>query len=203
MKKIRRFRYPPAPFSSQYTTAVKHRGAVKIMNSFLEIWKSVQDYCKTQITEVAFNVSIAPLTLVRLDDSTALLTIERTFKKEIVAVKFNDLLCEAFEQVLGFPVRVEIIVADEGEKNRNRNQHKVKNMNIPLKPLLSALLINLPMRLPKRLQQIQAAHIIHFLSMEIPGWAKHIFSMQSAMKSAFQTPIQIFSMYGAKILQTS
>lgn len=83
------------------------------MNSFLEIWKSVQDYCKTQITEVAFNVWIAPLTLVRLDDSTALLTIEDTFKKEIVAVKFNDLLCEAFEQVLGFPVRVEIIVADE------------------------------------------------------------------------------------------
>ena len=51
------------------------------MNSFLEIWKSVQDYCKTQITEVAFNVWIAPLTLVRLDDSTALLTIEDTFKK--------------------------------------------------------------------------------------------------------------------------
>ena len=68
------------------------------MNSFLEIWKSVQDYCKTQITEVAFNVWIAPLTLVRLDDSTALLTIEDTFKKEIVAVKFNDLLCEAFER---------------------------------------------------------------------------------------------------------
>ena len=86
------------------------------MNSFLEIWKSVQDYCKTQITEVAFNVWIAPLTLVRLDDSTALLTIEDTFKKEIVAVKFNDLLCEAFEQVLGFPVRVEIIVADEVKK---------------------------------------------------------------------------------------
>ena len=53
------------------------------MNSFLEIWKSVQDYCKTQITEVAFNVWIAPLTLVRLDDSTALLTIEDTFKKKL------------------------------------------------------------------------------------------------------------------------
>lgn len=83
------------------------------MNSFMEIWKSVQDYCKTQITEVAFNVWIAPLTLVHMDESTALLSIEDTFKKEIVAVKFNDLLCEAFEQVLGFPIRVEIIVADD------------------------------------------------------------------------------------------
>lgn len=82
MKESGVFKYPPAPFSSQYATAVKHRGAVKIMNSFLEIWKSVQDYCKTQITEVAFNVWIAPLTLVRLDDSTALLTIEDTFKKK-------------------------------------------------------------------------------------------------------------------------
>ena len=138
------------------------------MNSFLEIWKSVQDYCKTQITEVAFNVWIAPLTLVRLDDSTALLTIEDTFKKEIVAVKFNDLLCEAFEQVLGFPVRVEIIVADEVKEPESE---------------------------PTQSEEYEY--------MEIPGWAKHIFSMQSAMKSAFQTPIQIFSMYGAKILQTS
>ena len=86
------------------------------MNSFMEIWKSVQDYCKTQITEVAFNVWIAPLTLVRLDENTALLTIGDTFKKEIVAVKFNDLLCEAFEQALGFPVHVEIAVADEGKE---------------------------------------------------------------------------------------
>ncbi|MBS5874136.1 MAG: chromosomal replication initiator protein DnaA [Clostridiales bacterium] len=83
------------------------------MNSFMEIWKSVQDYCKTQITEVAFNVWIAPLTLVRMDESTALLSIEDTFKKEIVAVKFNDLLSDAFEQVLGFPIRVEIVVTDE------------------------------------------------------------------------------------------
>ena len=74
-KKFGVFRYPPAPFSSQYTTAVKHRGAVKIMNSFLEIWKSVQDYCKTQITEVAFNVWIAPLTLVRLAVSYTHLTL--------------------------------------------------------------------------------------------------------------------------------
>lgn len=172
------------------------------MNSFLEIWKSVQDYCKTQITEVAFNVWIAPLTLVRLDDSTALLTIEDTFKKEIVAVKFNDLLCEAFEQVLGFPVRVEIIVADE-VKEPESEPTQSEEYEYTFETFIVGSSNKFAHAAAQAVAAIQAAHIIHFLSMEIPGWAKHIFSMQSAMKSAFQTPIQIFSMYGAKILQTS
>lgn len=83
------------------------------MESFNEVWALIQEYCKQQMTEVAYNVWIDPISPRKFENDVATLYISSTFKKDIIADKYASLLQEAFENTLGFPVELNFITSLE------------------------------------------------------------------------------------------
>lgn len=95
------------------------------MESFEDLWLLVKEYMKKNITEVAFKIWIDPIEFVTLQNDVATLEVNE-FKKTIVSGKFSSLIEEAFENVLGFPVEIEIISQKE-EILENENVEKKNN----------------------------------------------------------------------------
>lgn len=85
------------------------------INSFRELFQLVSDYCKGEISEVAHNLWIKDIDPLELQGSTVLLGVKTDFKKKILEERYIKLLEEAFETVLGFPVKVEIRCESTGE----------------------------------------------------------------------------------------
>lgn len=78
------------------------------MESYSEVWSLAKEYCKGKCSETIYNLWIEPLTMKSFENNKiVLLTSE--FKANIVRSKFIDLLSEALEKTMGFPVEVEIV----------------------------------------------------------------------------------------------
>ena len=86
------------------------------MKSLSDTWSSVMDYCRGQITEVAFKTWLEPLNLVDFDGETATISTIDEFPKKIITQKYMGLLNSGFENTIGFPVKIEIVVVEEGEE---------------------------------------------------------------------------------------
>ncbi len=85
------------------------------MDSLSELWDAVCTYIKTDggISNAVFSLWLEPLYIVQFDGEKVTLGIESEFKFGIVEKKFNELLEQAFYSILGFPVRVEIILVEK------------------------------------------------------------------------------------------
>lgn len=81
------------------------------MESFVELWEMVQSELKANLSEVIYNVWLNELEFVSFDGSRVILSIVE-FKRKIVEQKFYDVLCRAFEKILGF--KVEVVLIDPG-----------------------------------------------------------------------------------------
>ncbi|MCI8442087.1 MAG: chromosomal replication initiator protein DnaA [Provencibacterium sp.] len=79
------------------------------INSFHELFQLVSDYCKGEISEVAYNLWIKDIEPIELKGSSVYLGVKTDFKKKILEERYVKLLEEAFEAVLGFPVEVKIL----------------------------------------------------------------------------------------------
>lgn len=81
------------------------------MESFNEMWESVRQELRESLSEVIYNVWLDELELVSFESDRAVLSISE-FKRKIIEQKFYNILCGAFEKVLGFPV--EVILTEPG-----------------------------------------------------------------------------------------
>ncbi len=100
------------------------------MESYSEVWQLVKDYCKGKVTETIYSLWLEPLTMVSFNDNKiTLLTSE--FKANIVKSKFIDLLNEAFEATMGFPIEIEIVT--ETIKKPNDVEEKVQEITESVK----------------------------------------------------------------------
>ena len=85
------------------------------MESFKELFEMVKEYTRQyvidskELSEIAYQVWIKSLEPVSFDGNTAVLYIKAEFMKKIVEEKYLGLLTKAFESVVGFPVKVEIL----------------------------------------------------------------------------------------------
>lgn len=79
------------------------------MHSFSDVFERVKEVCRGEMSEVAYNLWIDKLVLTDMDSSTARLICSTEFMREIINEKYNALLTAAFEQTMGFPVKVEIL----------------------------------------------------------------------------------------------
>lgn len=80
------------------------------MDTLNDVWKEVLAICKGKVSDVMYNLWIAPLELVRFENDTFIFVISTEFKKTIVMDKFSAVIKEAFEEVMGFPVEIDILV---------------------------------------------------------------------------------------------
>lgn len=88
------------------------------MDTLNDVWKAVLSICKTKVSEVMFNMWLSPLELVKFENDTVIFCINTDFQKTIIQDKFGAVLKESFEEVMGFPVDIDIIVSNisAGEK---------------------------------------------------------------------------------------
>lgn len=76
------------------------------MESFREVFNLVSEYCKKEISQVAHSLWIKDIEPVRMEGSTAYLSVRSEFKQNILREKYMDLLSRAFEEIMGFPVKI-------------------------------------------------------------------------------------------------
>ncbi len=87
------------------------------MNSFMEVLEYVKEYFlekvrNNELSQTAYNCWIKDLEPIRLENDTAVVAVRTNFHKKILLSQYESRLLEAFEAVLGFPVKVEIIATE-------------------------------------------------------------------------------------------
>ena len=150
------------------------------MESFEEAWGIICSYCKTKITDVAYNTWISRIEPIELDfdKNKAVILVPNDFHRQTITRCYLSLLNEAFEAVFGQIFVIEMKIPEV--------------MNILLILLLSAHQINLLMQPVLQLPQIPPMPTIRCFYTEIPVLAKLICFMQSATKSRKIHPKKLF-----------
>lgn len=92
------------------------------MDSLDQAFEQVIKYCENNsenISSIALDKWIKKLTPYKFEGSSVFLLTENEFTKNIITSHYKEMLEEGFENVLGFPVKVELLIrsaADEDEK---------------------------------------------------------------------------------------
>ncbi len=94
------------------------------MDSFEEAWGIICSYCKTKITDVAYNTWISRIEPIELDFSknTAVLLVPNDFHRQTLTRCYVPLLNEAFETVFGQIFILDMKIPEEIEKNEEKTQ---------------------------------------------------------------------------------
>ncbi|MBR5015785.1 MAG: ATP-binding protein [Clostridia bacterium] len=96
------------------------------MESYSEAWALVKDYCKDKVSATIYSLWLEPLTMVSFEDNKITL-LANTFQAGVVKSKFLDLLNEAFEATMGFPIEIEIISETSPKKaEKEERMEKVR-----------------------------------------------------------------------------
>lgn len=85
-------------------------GVKQLMDTLNEIWKEVLNYCRSKVSDTMFTMWLEPLELVKYENDTVVFVVNSDFKKSIIDSKFASYIKEGFENVMGFPVDVDILV---------------------------------------------------------------------------------------------
>ena len=87
------------------------------MDSFNEAWNIICDYCKNNITQIAYNTWISKIEPVKMDfnEGKAILMVPAEFHRQTLIRGYMKLLNEAFASVFGPGVEIIITVPDEAE----------------------------------------------------------------------------------------
>lgn len=99
------------------------------INSINDIWREVREVCRSKVSEVMYNMWIAPLEPVKflIETYTVVFAIDNEFKKSITLDKFRGIIEESFCEVMGFPVEIDVVVSSEEViKNYNEEPEKKK-----------------------------------------------------------------------------
>lgn len=89
------------------------------MNSFAEVFTKVLEYIQQMVrnnllSQVAYDTWIKNITPIKLEDNTAYLSVQSDFQKSI-SKNYEGQLKEAFFNVLGFDVNIDISVSHESD----------------------------------------------------------------------------------------
>ena len=88
------------------------------MDSFSDVWKLVLEHIQTEYIEnnrlsrIAFRLWIDVLKPVSLDNAVATLQVATVFQRKTIVEQYSKLLRDAFYEVLGFDVKIEIVSQD-------------------------------------------------------------------------------------------
>ncbi len=88
------------------------------MNSFNEAWSLICDFCKTNITDVAYKTWISRIEPVKLDfdEGKAVLMVPNEFHRQTLNRCYKNLVTNAFEQIFGSGIDICFSIPDEIEK---------------------------------------------------------------------------------------
>ena len=101
-----------------------------VMKSFVEVFDKVLEYFQQKVdrgelAEVAFKLWIKTLEPVSLDGNVAVFKVQSEFQKGIILKNYEKLLIDAFSEILGFDVEINIIpVENESEEDKSPIQKR-------------------------------------------------------------------------------
>lgn len=98
------------------------------MNSYNEFWEAVRNYCKENMNSIAFNMWIEPLKLINFG-ADRVTVASPAFKIDLIMTKYRHLIEEAFYNVMGFNVELELIPFESVPKDVSP-ENDDKNNNI-------------------------------------------------------------------------
>ncbi|MBO5333619.1 MAG: chromosomal replication initiator protein DnaA [Clostridia bacterium] len=78
------------------------------MNSYIEFWEPIRNYCRENMNSIAFNMWIDPLKLIKIEADRAIVSAPG-FKIDLIMTKYKSLIEEAFFNVMGFNIELEIM----------------------------------------------------------------------------------------------
>jgi len=73
-----------------------------------EMFSLVKDYCRQQMPESPYNLWIRDLECEHIDHSSAIVVTEKDILKTILDTRYRDMIEQAFEEIMGFPIEVTI-----------------------------------------------------------------------------------------------
>lgn len=76
------------------------------MDTYNDVCNEVLKYCNQKISSNAFNLWLSDITITGFKNNTFTLFLQSSFKRKIVIDTYNELLHEAFENVMGFSVNL-------------------------------------------------------------------------------------------------
>ena len=93
------------------------------MDSFLEAWDLICDYCKTRITDVAYKTWISRIKPIKLDFEAgdAILMVPNEFHRQTLNRCYRNLLNDAFNEIFGSGINICFTVPEEVESEKNKN----------------------------------------------------------------------------------
>ena len=99
------------------------------MDSFNEAWDLVCEYCKANITEVAYKTWISKIEPVTLDfaEGKAVLMVPGDFHRQTLIRGYMQLLNNAFESVFGTGIEIVFTVPEEIEQNEKELNESMIN----------------------------------------------------------------------------
>lgn len=98
------------------------------MKSYEEIFNAAKDYLKSQISEAAAKNWIEPLQFVSYDDETMVINCGENFMKKLIKENYYSSWKNAFNEVLGFDMKLEFINSDEAKlyvSNEEKEKHTI------------------------------------------------------------------------------
>lgn len=100
------------------------------LESFDQVFSMVCDYCKQNLSDIAYTLWIKDIEPLRFEGSTAHIKVKNKFKKNIVEEKYLELLSKGFEVVLGFDVNI-IVDCDEEKPDSSAPKAQESSLQSP------------------------------------------------------------------------
>ena len=91
---------------------------IKDMDTMGDVWKEVLSVCSKKVSEPIYKMWIAPLELTKFENNTFVFLIGSEFKKSIIMDQFSAVIKESFQEVMGFPVEIDILVSGAAKENK-------------------------------------------------------------------------------------
>ena len=96
------------------------------LNSYNEFWEAVLSFCRENMNSIAFNMWIEPLQLIKVEPDRVIISAPG-FKIDLIMSKYKSLIEEAFFNVMGFNVEIELIPSENIPKENNEQIEKNNN----------------------------------------------------------------------------
>lgn len=87
------------------------------------IWAEIQDYMKSNITPTAYHLWISAIELTYLDDTSAKLNVPKELNLNIIKANYSNLFENAFKNVLGHKIAVELTCNDISNETDNKEDN--------------------------------------------------------------------------------
>jgi chromosomal replication initiator protein len=83
------------------------------MQSFLEVWSGVCEYCSKLISNTAMTTWINSIEPVELKGDEAVLFVRSDFQRQIIMSRYNEYLTDGFKETLGFSIKLNIMTEED------------------------------------------------------------------------------------------